>query len=220
MGLSADRSKPAARTALRVSFLVLVGGFAIAASVWFAGDRDVGETLAAIGAGPFFLAMTLLPAVGAPLSPFLILAGASFERGTALGGSWIALALNLALCYWLASRGARAWIERLLRRFNAPLPHFDRADARAVRFTLAIKAMPGLPAFLKNYGLGIAGVPFGLYFGLSLLISGSYATALVLFGESLSEHRVLRGGVVAATVVGILGVILARARAAKAGRPQ
>jgi hypothetical protein len=33
-----------------------------------------------------------------------------------------------------------------------------------------VKLAPGIPQFVKHYGLGVAGVPFGLYLGASMLI--------------------------------------------------
>jgi uncharacterized membrane protein YdjX (TVP38/TMEM64 family) len=46
-----------------------------------------------------------------------------------------------------------------------------------------------VPAFVKHYGLGVAGVPFAVYFGVSMLMTGVYAVSLVLLGQSLLQHR-------------------------------
>ena len=62
-----------------------------------------------------------------------------------------------------------------------------------LRFTLAVKAAPGVPSFVKNYVLGMVGIPFALYFGLSLLVTGAYAALCIVLGESLltNDSRLL-----------------------------
>ena len=80
-----------------------------------------------------------------------------------------------------------------LRRFKHELPDYAERDTKdAVRFTLLVKFAPGLPAFAKNYMLGLSGVPLAVYFLLSMLINGVYAVLFVVLGESLLEHD-LRG---------------------------
>jgi uncharacterized membrane protein YdjX (TVP38/TMEM64 family) len=155
---------------------------------------------------PFFVGLTLLPAIGFPVSPLFILAGAIFGTRVGLIGSLIALALNLALCYSIA-RLMRPGIAALMRRFRYELPNVGERKRSAFRFTAAVKLAPGVPAFVKNYGLGVAGVPFGLYFGASMLITGAYGVALVLLGESLLDHQADRsvwlGGAVLAAALGV-----------------
>jgi len=147
---------------------------------------------------PYFAVMAVLPAIGIPTSPFYIVAGASFGIAVGLVGSWIALAVNAALCYWIARR-LRPLFERLLRRFKTELPDFSERDRGQLRFVLGVKIAPGAPAFVKQYGLGMSGISFGLYMTATMLISGVYAAAFVIAGESLLDHRLGRmsGAVVA-----------------------
>jgi uncharacterized membrane protein YdjX (TVP38/TMEM64 family) len=152
----------------------------------------------------FFGLVALLPAIGAPVTPLFVLAGATFGVGVGLIGSWIALALNLTLCYWLARSKLRPLVERLLERMSRrELPDFAEKDRNAVRFTLLVKLAPGLPSFAKNYMLGVAGVPFALYFAVSMLTAGAYAAALVVLGESLFVHD-SRRAIIAVVLVGAL----------------
>jgi uncharacterized membrane protein YdjX (TVP38/TMEM64 family) len=138
------------------------------------------------GPVPFFLALAILPALGFPTTPFYLIAGATFSLPVALGGSFLALAANLVLCYLVATGPLRRSLLRLLARFDYRLPDLGRR--RSWRFLLMVKFMPGVPAFVKNYLLGLAGVPFALYFGVSIAITGIYLTSFVVLGESVLDR--------------------------------
>ena len=153
----------------------------------------------------FFSALAMLPAFGLPTTPFFLLAGTTFGIPVGLVGTFIALGMNLAVCYWIARSGLRPFLERILRRFSFELPDLQGGGSNTLRFALAIKFAPGLPAFVKNYVLGMVGVPFALYFGLSMLITGAYAALLVVLGESLLAHNRSTAGAVIAAIL-VLGV--------------
>jgi uncharacterized membrane protein YdjX (TVP38/TMEM64 family) len=137
----------------------------------------------------FFGVMSVLPAIGVPMTPLFILAGATFTPGIGLLGSLLALALNLTLCYWIAQL-MRPRLIGLLRRFGYEAPDSERKKKKRndVRFTLAAKLAPGVPTFAKNYWLGVSGVPFAVYFGLSMLTTGVYGALLILLGEATVKH--------------------------------
>jgi uncharacterized membrane protein YdjX (TVP38/TMEM64 family) len=156
---------------------------------------------------PFFAVLALLPVVGLPFTPLFVLAGASFGVKVGIAGSLAALGANLAVCYWIARR-MRPSFESLFRRFNVRLPNIAESDKSPARFVIGVKVAPGVPAFVKNYALGLTGVPFRLYFGVSMLITGVYAILLVVLGESLLEHRFDRRLWIPLAVVGA-GLLLA-----------
>jgi uncharacterized membrane protein YdjX (TVP38/TMEM64 family) len=154
---------------------------------------------------PFFIAMALLPAVGMPLTPFFVLAGAAFGTHTGLVGSMAAVAVNLIVCHWVGRGALRTWVARVFSRFGYTLPSVDARREGALRLVLMVKFMPGLPGFARNYLLAMAGVPFALYFGISMVVTGIYGAALVVLGESAFHHDARH--VVAAAVVIVLGAI-------------
>src|SRR5262249_40508182 len=80
----------------------------------------------------------------------------------------------------------------LMRRLGYRLPDLREKEKGAIRFALAVKLAPGVPAFVKNYAMGLAGVPFAVYLGVAMLITGAYGVALVLLGESLLQHELNR----------------------------
>src|SRR5262245_40680889 len=139
--------------------LLTLGLAALVAVIWLAWNRGLitwwKEEARPL---PFFAGMAIAPAFGVPISPLVVLAGATFGRRVGLIGSGMALAANLTLCYWIARSGLRPWFVRLLRRFDYELPDFQKKRKGSWRFTLMVKATPGIPQFVKNYGLGVAGV--------------------------------------------------------------
>jgi uncharacterized membrane protein YdjX (TVP38/TMEM64 family) len=186
---------------------------ALALLAWRVWDHDA--VLAWLrGASPvrFFSAMALLTLIGVPLTPLFVVAGASFGAVVGLVGSGLALAASLAMSYGIARGRLRRWLEALLRRFGSALPEFGETGRNALRFTLVVKLTPGLPAFVKNYGLAAAGVPFPTYLGVGMLVTGAYGAAVVLLGQSLFEHE-LRPALLFGAVVALLaavGVVWAR----------
>lgn len=140
---------------------------------------------------PFFAAMAVLTSLGAPPTPFLVVAGASFGVGVGLAGSLLATAVSLWVNYAVARGGLRPRVEALLRRWGQAWPSPGESQGRALRFTLLVKLAPG-PVLLKNYLLAVAGVPFAPYFAVSMLVSGAYAVALVVLGDSVLDHQLER----------------------------
>jgi uncharacterized membrane protein YdjX (TVP38/TMEM64 family) len=154
---------------------------------------------------PYFAAMVVLPALGLPMTPLFIVAGATFGAVVGLTGSLLALAGHLALCFWVARSGLRPHVERWLAHFDVDLPAFDGRRDRALRFLLLVRLAPGVPAFAKNYLLGVAGIPFALYMGVSMLVGGTYAAGFVILGESVLA-RDARGVAIAAAGLALAGL--------------
>lgn len=200
---------------------VVAGGALVAAGVYlFGGARLLAEArqawataFAAFGAaGPaaFFGAMAVLPLFGFPISPFSLAAGPLF--GASLGTPAVlacgiaAIAANLTLAYWLARRGLRPLLARLVTRLGYRLPAASAEDATGL--IVLVRVTPGPPFFVQNYLLGLADVPFGRYLGWSVLVQGAFGTGVMLFGDALAQGR----GRVALLALGLLGGVVMATR--------
>lgn len=166
---------------------------------------------------PFFLLMAMLPALGFPITPLFVLAGAMFGSVLGLSGSLLALAGNLLLCHWIAHSGLRPYLERLLARTRYRLPSFDGHRRSALQFTLLLRITPGVPLFIKNYLLGFSDIPLRLHFGVSMLLTGAYGAGFVLLGESMLEHNLVEALIGAAILVVISLAVLLLRRLLRAG---
>jgi uncharacterized membrane protein YdjX (TVP38/TMEM64 family) len=188
----------------RALFVVAIVGTALL--VWSVWDHDAWLAwMQRARPLPFFTAMTVVSVLGVPVTPLFVLAGVTFGARVGLVGSLLAVAASLASCYWIA-RALRGPMKRLLRRFGWELPNLAEREKGAIRFTLAVKLAPGLPHFVKTYALGVAGVPFGTYFAISMLVTGTYAAALVVLGKSMFDHRSGTLWIAAAVIVVGLGL--------------
>jgi uncharacterized membrane protein YdjX (TVP38/TMEM64 family) len=186
--------------ARRAGIAALVVGLAyVIISIW---DHDaLVRWMSEASPVPFFLAMALLPAIGVPLSPFMVAAGATFGVWPGLVGSIAAIALNLCVCYAIAHTRLRRHLQSLFARFDYKVPDFAEGGRAAWRFAAAVKLAPAIPAFAKTYILAVTGVPFPIYFGVSLVISSAFAFAWSVLGGSLLAHDVSRTTLAAVALV-------------------
>ena len=145
------------------------------------------------GAGvvTFFLAMTLLPAVGVPMSFFTLTAGSVFGPQIGMPAvillSLAALTLNMALSYFLASRLMRPVLEALVHRLGYTLPQVSTGDFADL--IILLRVTPGMPFPVQNYLLGLARAPFRQYLLISSIIAWAFAVAFILFGEALLQGK-------------------------------
>lgn len=153
----------------------------------------------------FFVALALLPAIGFPTTPFFILAGATFSLWENLLGISLSLAANVALSYWVANSWLRRVLIWLLKRSGRQLPSPDQRSA--LRFALLVKMAPGIPTFLKNYVIGMSGISFPLHFLVCFSVTGAYATAFVLLGDSLVAQDFGAGALSVGIIIGIIGLL-------------
>lgn len=98
-----------------------------------------------------------------------------------------AVTTNLFITYWLARRALRPFILKLIERLGYKMPSFDAADL--TDFIVLMRVTPGVPFFIQNYLLGLADAPFGRYMFISCLVSWSYTSAFIIFGEALLGGR-------------------------------
>ncbi|HEY1849148.1 MAG TPA: VTT domain-containing protein [Opitutaceae bacterium] len=147
-------------------------------------DRAV-QFVRGIGPWAFFAATAILPALGAPLTAFTITAGEVFAPQMTMAGviaaTLAAIAVNLALTYWLARHALRPLISRVAARYGYSIPTLTRSNALSI--TLALRLTPGPPFFLQSYILGLAEAPFGMYMIASWLAVMPWTLGAIILGK-------------------------------------
>ena len=192
--------------------VVLLGGVLLALAGHFevrARMDQVVEYVRDAGPIPFFTAMTLLPAVGFPLSAFTLVAGPVF--GPTMGVGFVvlcgvlAIAMNVALSYWLAARALRPVAEWVVRKLGYRLPEIQPHAAWLA--IIVLRTVPVTPFCVQSIILGLARVPFGPYMLVSVVVPSIYATAMILLGDALmrGDRWAIAG---AAAVFVVVGVVL------------
>lgn len=166
---------------------------------------EVVEAIRDLGPVPFFFAMAVLPVIGFPVTPFYLLAGATFGIWVSLACTALSQALNLVLAYWLARRYLRGVIEHLVTKAHYKIPVV--APRHYVNFTILVKITPGPPNFLKSFILALARVPFGIFFIISWPTTMGFAVGVIVFGDSLIDgdlrQAILGFGLMVMFLVGI-----------------
>jgi uncharacterized membrane protein YdjX (TVP38/TMEM64 family) len=157
-------------------------------------------------AGPvaFFLAMALLPAVGAPMLAFTLVAGSAF--GEQLGMGWVvtlslvATVVNFVVTYALARRALRPLLTWLVGRLGYALPKVEAGDETSL--AIILRVTPGIPFCVQNYLLGLAEIPFGKFFIWSAVLCLPQTVGFVIFGDALTEGK----GKIVMYAIGLLAI--------------
>jgi uncharacterized membrane protein YdjX (TVP38/TMEM64 family) len=167
---------------------ILAGALLVLRGVNYHTLADQGMALVR-DSGPwaFFAAIAVLPAFGAPLSAFTLVAGEAFGRQMTLPGviaaALAAIAANLMLTYWLARYAFRPLLSRLAERYGYRIPRVTPGNQLSV--ALVLRLTPGPPFFVQSYILGLAEVPFRLYMVVSWLCILPWAVAFVVLGKGI-----------------------------------
>jgi uncharacterized membrane protein YdjX (TVP38/TMEM64 family) len=135
--------------------------------------------------------MALLPAIGFPISVFNLTAGTAFAAQLGLPGvlaaAGVALAVNIALTYWLARYGLRPWIEEMISRTKYKIPVVPPDEQKEI--ILLVRVTPGPPFFLQSFLLGVAEVKFLPYLLISWPIAFVYSTGFIVFGDAILHGK-------------------------------
>jgi uncharacterized membrane protein YdjX (TVP38/TMEM64 family) len=170
----------------RIVYVGVAGVVIVLIGLWLwrraPGLEEVLDVLQQAGPVPFFGALVLLPLVGIPTTPFYLLAGPAFGFGVSLIGTTLALGLQQSIAYVLSRHWLHGVLERFVARTRYQVPEVK--PERWVRFTLLVRLAPGVPSWIKNYLVGLARVPFGIFLGISWPIAVGYAASLILLGDA------------------------------------
>jgi uncharacterized membrane protein YdjX (TVP38/TMEM64 family) len=143
-----------------------------------------------------FLALTVLPLFGFPVSVLHAVAGARFGMGLGIALVGVSIALQLIASYAIVCAAP----DFFARRFDWLRQKLPPATHRTL--TLFTMVLPGAPYFAQNYVLAVVGVPFPVYFLYGFLIHFARSLIGVVFGEWSGDMTPTRIGIFA--VYGVL----------------
>lgn len=143
------------------------------------------------GFWPFFAILAVVPLFGVPVTPLLVLAGATFELLPALAGCAFAIGVNLTLSHLLARRYLRNWLVRMANRWQYEMPSVGSRSRLTALFLVRIT--PGPPMAFKNYVGALIDAPFVAYLAIYWTATMLYAFGLLAVGDSLSSASMPEG---------------------------
>jgi uncharacterized membrane protein YdjX (TVP38/TMEM64 family) len=175
------------RGALLAAAVLIAGGiFLLANNNPRAAVEPVMAAIRAAGPGWYFLAMAVLPL---PLAWFTVPSGEAFAAQLTLPGviaaGAAAVAVQLALSYWLARYALRPLAARLVRRRGLVVPRVTPQNALSI--ALLVRLTPGPPMFFGSCVLAMAEMRFGLYLIVSWLVALPWVCAGVILGRGLLQ---------------------------------
>jgi len=149
-------------------------------------DRGFG-LIRSMGPWSFFAATAVLPAFGVPLSVFTITAGELFSplmtTPGVIAATLAAIAVDLALNYWLARYALRPVLSKIIRNYGYSIPSVTRENALAV--VLAVRLTPGPPFFIQGCICGMAEIPFRLFMIVAWLAVLPWAIGAIVLGKGI-----------------------------------
>ena len=153
------------------------------------------------------LSMAILPGLGFPISPLLILFGAVLGPVYGLFYTCIIGILAQAFCsvwtYYLSIGPLRGLLQALVLR-DRPLPPLNQQNAW--RLCAIIRITPGIPYALQNVALGVMGTPLKIYLAVSIPIQSLYSIGFMVGGGAIFKGNL---GLAITAAVFFIAVLLA-----------
>ena len=169
---------------------------------------EVADWVRGLGAGWFFAAFAVLPAVGFPVSVFAFAAGSLFGPVLGLPAvlalSGLSMAASMTISYGLARFVLRPWVARMLGFLGYAAPVVPAGKQRM--FVLLVRVTPGVPYVVQSFLLGLAEVPFRIYLTISWVAATAGVSLMIVFGDALMKGR---GKVALAALAGVVLVVVA-----------
>jgi uncharacterized membrane protein YdjX (TVP38/TMEM64 family) len=155
------------------------------------------------------LALAILPGLGFPISPLLILVGVvlgplyGIIPATLIGVT--AQTCCLLWTYWLAAGPLRGFLKKtVLKKWTLP----ELTQRGALRIGFIIRVTPGIPYSLQNVALGVMGLRFKTYLIASVPVQALYSTGFIVTGGAIFQGK----GALALIGVALLVVVIVATR--------
>lgn len=160
-----------------------------------------------------FLLIATLPIFGFSIVICYMVVGSKFGAGWGVAVIALATMVHLLGSHWIATSFLRKRIEAFIAKKKYKLPHVPEGENASISLMTAI--IPGLPYFVRNYLLALAGIPLRTYFWVCLPVY-VLRSLLVLFAADFSAELTVNKSVLLIGIfllkVGICAYIIKRLR--------
>lgn len=195
---------------IKAGIAVVLGLIALAGLIYWMWGDEAAAVMDYVGSerihpAVFIALFALLPIIGFPISPFVILIGIKFGSGWGLLIMAAVMPIHLIVAFLVANSFVRSAIERFLEKRNHRLPQIP--TKRVGWFSFVFMAFPGLSYALKNYTLAMSGVPFRFFFFSGFVVQGAIGTPFLLAGEAVAGHNLYLLAAVFFLLVTVYGAV-------------
>lgn len=168
---------------------IVVLGLILFAAAYFRQDIINAWVRVKTALGPSTLivgAYLVLPMVGFPIVPLLILLGSEF--GALMGALIMAavMPLHLVVAYFATQTLLYGFIRRLAGK-KTPKLLKNLEGKNLIKFGCIFMIIPGLSYSLKNYLLPLTGISFGGYLACAWFFQGIMGFLFVVAGQAVSD---------------------------------
>jgi uncharacterized membrane protein YdjX (TVP38/TMEM64 family) len=127
----------------------------------------------------------VLPLVGFPVTPFLVLLGLRFGSVWGILIMMAIVPIHLVISFWFTRGFAGQWIRTLAAKLGVAIP--ELAKNRQLGFAVLFMVIPGLGYSIKNLLLPLSGIRFFPYLICGWLIQGIMGIPFVIMGKALIQ---------------------------------
>lgn len=183
-GSPEDRRALRRKLLVRIAILVVILGAASLVAwrlgyfklVGSGGLRRLMDRLHRVPCPLYVAGFAIVAALGIPLTPLVLLAGALFGFFEGVVVAWIGLGLGTSGAYWIARLIGGASVTRLLAGHEDIIAKLH--GRRGFLTLLRLRAIPLIPSLLLDYSAGTARMDYVAYVGATMLGS---LTSTVIF---------------------------------------
>ena len=126
--------------------------------------------------GPLYVVgFAIVAALGIPLTPLVLLAGALFGFVEGFVVAWVGLVLGTSGAYWIARLIGGASVSRLLAGHEDIVAKLH--GRKGFLTLLRLRAIPLIPSLLLDYAAGTARMDYLAYVGATML--GSFTSTMI-----------------------------------------
>jgi uncharacterized membrane protein YdjX (TVP38/TMEM64 family) len=172
--------------------------------------QAVEEGWTALQAAPplvFFSVTVLVTLLPLPMSLMYITAGTIYGIVPSLLWTVPTLFVSNLIWHGLGTSFLRPALARLVRRRGVSIPTLQTPSDQAL-FTTLIRVTPGIPYFLQNVVLALAGIEFIRFVAISIFVQMFWALGWLVLGRSAFEGEA--GLAVTGVAIIVAGTIVAR----------
>lgn len=126
--------------------------------------------------GPLYIVgFAIVAALGIPLTPLVLLAGALFGFFEGVVVAWVGLVFGTSGAYWIARLIGGALVSRVLAGHEDIIAKLR--GRRGFLALLRLRAIPLIPSLLLDYSAGTARMDYVAYVGATML--GSFTSTMI-----------------------------------------